>query len=91
MGYITILASEGKLKVDSPEIKKAMKKFPESSKLNQVVLNLAAKEKKPLKPYLVSSIKAEYHELSLSIGIIKDTYRLKSLFSHLEKTLKKVE
>jgi len=37
--------------------------------------------------FIVDAIKAEYRHLSVSFGIIKDSYRLKWLFAQLEATL----
>lgn len=82
------MVGQDALKSDSELLTKAIKQFPEHEFLDFLALQLANKEKKPLKPFLIEAIKAEFRHLSVRpTGIIKDSYRLKALFAMLEKEL----
>ncbi|WP_395750677.1 tetratricopeptide repeat protein [Prosthecobacter sp.] len=83
------LLGTDKLKTDSPQFIQAMKDFPENEFIAMMGVEMAEKEGKPMSQPLVEAIKAEFRHLSISIGIIKDSYRLKGLFALLEKELGK--
>ncbi len=71
----------------SPLLKKTLDDFPEDPWICKFALQLAAKDKLPLKPYIIAAIKAEFRHLSVNMGIIKDSYGLKALFAMLEQEL----
>ncbi len=52
------------LRVDSPLVRRALAEFPNDSELTHLVVQLAAREKQPLEPFLIAGIKAEYTKLS---------------------------
>jgi hypothetical protein len=83
------LLGADKLKTDSPQFIQAMKEFPEGEYIAMMGVEMAEKEGKPMTQPLVEAIKAEFRHLSISNGIIKDSYRLKGLFALLEKELAK--
>lgn len=83
------LLGADKLKTDSPQFIQAMKDFPENEYIAMMGVGMAEKEGKPMTQPLVEAIKAEFRHLSISYGIIKDSYRLKGLFALLEKELGK--
>ncbi len=83
------LLGADKLKTDSPQFIQAMKDFPEGEYIAMMGVEMAEKEGKPMTQPLVEAIKAEFRHLSISNGIIKDSYRLKGLFALLEKELGK--
>ena len=58
------LASDEKLSLADPDLVKAIQQFPESAELAHVALVLAKREGKPLQPYLIAAIKAEYTHFS---------------------------
>ncbi len=86
---LTRLLATKKLKTDSPLYLQAVKEFPEDEPIALMGVAMAKEEGKSLLEALVAAIKAEFRHLSMSQGVIKDSYRLKALFSMLEEELKK--
>jgi tetratricopeptide (TPR) repeat protein len=85
--YLVSALVRNELNTHSPLLQKALKEFPDDPWICEIAIKMAANEGVALRPYLVSSIKAEFRHLSVSMGIIKDSYRLKSLFATLEQRL----
>ncbi len=85
---LVYMEAQNKLKSDSELLQKARKQFPEDGTLELLSLQMAEKEKKDLKPFLIEMIKAEFRHLSKGSGVIKDSYTLKRLFGALEKALR---
>ena len=83
------LLGADKLKTDSPKFIQGMRDFPENEYIANLGVQMAKTEGKPMTQPLVDSIKAEFRHLSISIGAIKDSYRLKALFTLLEEQLAK--
>lgn len=86
---LTGLLADKKLQTDSPQFIKATKDFPENEHIALLGVEMADSEGKPMVQPLVAAIKAEFRHLSISIGVIKDSYRLKALFALLEQELAK--
>ncbi|HJT31740.1 MAG TPA: tetratricopeptide repeat protein [Pirellulales bacterium] len=70
-GVVFDLALQSKLTLDSPELIKAMKQFPENSLIAAQVVSLTAKAKKPMAAVLVQAIKAEYSHFSIPFPAIR--------------------
>lgn len=66
---------------------RALAEFPEDEKLCMLALQLAKEDGKLSTEDIVRAIKAEYRHLSVSFGIIKNSYRLKGLFALLSERL----
>lgn len=66
---------------------RALAEFPEDEKLCMLALQLAKEDGKLSTEDIVRAIKAEYRHLSVSFGIIKNSYRLKGLFALLSEHL----
>lgn len=73
---LTGLMSKDKLTIDDPLMAKAVKEFPEDACIAGLVLVLAQEANKPLEPYLVSAIKAEYTHLSALVNGYADAQRI---------------
>jgi tetratricopeptide (TPR) repeat protein len=58
------LGAKEKLTLGDPLLAKALSQFPEDAIIAGIAVRLAAKEGKPLQPYLISGIKAEYSHFS---------------------------
>jgi tetratricopeptide (TPR) repeat protein len=86
--YLASKVRQDELDISSPLLAKALEEFPESQPICFLAAQLAHREKKAFRQYLVRAIKAEFRHLSVSRGIIKDSYRLKSLFAQLENDLR---
>lgn len=74
------------LKIDSPELKRALVDFPENNFFWMVRMGLL--EANRTVEDAAGAIKAEYRELSTGIGGYKDSYTLKGYFVLLEKLRK---
>lgn len=70
-GVVFDLALQSKLTLDSPELVKATKQFPENSLIAAQVVSLTAKAKKPMAAALVQAIKAEYSHFSIPFPAIR--------------------
>lgn len=81
------LASRGELQPSSALLKRAQTEFPDDRTLCMLSLELNKTDESIQTKFIVDAIKAEYRHLSVSFGIIKDSYRLKWLFAQLEATL----
>ena len=80
------LAAQEKLTAYSPDLKKALKQFPESGIVNQFAMQCAG-ENNITKEMLVSAIESEFHHLSPGMGGYPDSYTLKSYFFMLKQKL----
>jgi hypothetical protein len=81
------LMNRGELKTNSPLFQRAQREFPENEVIGILGVQMAEKERQPMTPFLMEAIKGEFRHLSISRGVIKDSYMLKALFARLEKEL----
>ncbi len=88
-GYLADKLNQNQLKLDSPELAQALKEFPQDGLLCMLRFILAKEEGKPLREPLAAAIQAEFNQLSVSVGTIKDTSRLNFFFKTLKERLEK--
>ncbi len=79
-------ARDKKLSLDSPDLKKALKAFPDRSEFTSLQMHLAG-EDGISEAMLVAAIQAEYQKLSEGM-VIRDSYTLKGLFRRLAERVK---
>ncbi len=89
---LSSLLAKDQLTIDDPRLAKALKEFPEDAYIAGMAVALAKKDGKPLKPYVVNAIKAEYSKFSSGglLGAVSSSpwpkaHRLRVYFQMLEK------
>ncbi len=85
--YLASMLEKHELRLDSPQLVKAIAAFPEDAVIARLACSCAVAEEKPLEPYLIALIKAEYHHLSHGgmLGLRPSINNLRAAFIRLAK------